>query len=59
MKGKKKVFPKVQKLLTAARARGLSVVYSLSQEQYVAWHLVNAPRVATQVTLSKIELIKF
>ncbi len=28
-------------------------------EQYTAWHLVNAPRIGGQVTLTKIELIRF
>ena len=28
-------------------------------EQYTAWHLVNAPRVGAQVTLTKIDLIQF
>jgi hypothetical protein len=28
-------------------------------EQYTAWHLVNAPRVGGQVTLTRIELLHF
>jgi nicotinamidase-related amidase len=28
-------------------------------EQYVAWHLVNAPRVSSQVTLTRTDLIKY
>ena len=28
-------------------------------EQYVAWHLVHAPRIATEVTLTKIDDVKF
>jgi len=52
---------------SGAALRGMRVIVpvdgmsseSLYPEQYVAWHLVNAPRVATQVTLSKIELIRF
>jgi len=52
---------------SGAALRGMRVIVpvdgmsseGLYPEQYVAWHLVNAPRVATQVTLSKIELINF
>lgn len=28
-------------------------------EQYTAWHLVNAPRIGAQVTLTKIEMVGF
>ena len=28
-------------------------------EQYTAWHLVNAPRVGTQVTLTRIDMIQY
>jgi ribosomal protein L5 len=28
-------------------------------EQYTAWHLVNAPRVGAQVTLTRIDMIRF
>ena len=28
-------------------------------EQYVAWHLVNAPAVGPNTTLTKVELLKF
>jgi len=28
-------------------------------EQYVAWHLLNAPRISTLVTLTKIDLIGY
>jgi len=55
-------------LYTASGAafRGLSVVVpvdgmsaeDLYAEQYVAWNLVNAPRVSNQTTLTKIDLIR-
>jgi hypothetical protein len=32
---------------------------TLYPEQYTAWHLVNAPVVSTNVTLTKLDLIKF
>ena len=32
---------------------------SLYAEQYTAWHLVNAPRISAQVTLSRTDMIKF
>jgi nicotinamidase-related amidase len=55
-------------LYTASGAafRGLSVVVPVDgmsaedpyAEQYVAWNLVNAPRVSSQTTLTKIDLIR-
>jgi hypothetical protein len=32
---------------------------TLYPEQYTVWTLANAPRVSTQVTLTKIDKIKF
>jgi len=56
-------------LYTASEAafRGMKVIVPvdgmsaevLYAEQYVAWHLVNAPRVSTQTTLSKTDMIAF
>lgn len=56
-------------LYTASEAafRGMKVVVPvdgmsaevLYAEQYVAWHLVNAPRVSAQTTLSKTDMIGF
>ncbi|MBI4274760.1 MAG: cysteine hydrolase [Rhizobiales bacterium] len=37
---------------------GMSAVDAYA-EQYVAWHLVNAPGVSAKVTLTKIDMIKF
>jgi len=51
---------------SAAALRGFSVIVPVDgmsaenpyAEQYVAWNLVNAPRVSTQTTLTKIDLIR-
>ncbi len=51
---------------SGAALRGLQVIVpvdgvsaeELYAEQYTAWNLVNAPRISTQVTLTKIDLIK-
>jgi hypothetical protein len=32
---------------------------ALYPEQYTVWNLANAPRVSAQVTLTKIDMIKF
>lgn len=52
---------------SGAALRGMQVIVpvdgmsaeSLYAEQYTTWHLVNAPRVMQQVTLTKIDMIKF
>ncbi len=52
---------------SGAALRGLKVIVPVDgtaadntyAEQYTAWHLVNAPRVGGQVTLTKIDLIRF
>jgi nicotinamidase-related amidase len=52
---------------SGAALRGLKVIVPVDgmsadtpyAEQYVAWHLVNAPRVGAQTTLTKIDLIRF
>ncbi len=52
---------------SGAALRGMKVIVPVDgmsaentyAEQYVAWHLSNAPRVSNQVTLSKIEWIIF
>jgi nicotinamidase-related amidase len=52
---------------SGAALRGMKVIVPVEgmsaentyAEQYVAWHLANAPRVSNQVTLSKIEWITF
>jgi nicotinamidase-related amidase len=51
---------------SGASLRGYKVIVpvdgmsdSLYSEQYTAWHLVNAPVVSRNVTLSKFDLIKF
>ena len=52
---------------TAAALRGMKVVLPVDgisasdtyTEQYVAWHMVNAPAVAPSTTLTKTELLKF
>jgi nicotinamidase-related amidase len=49
-----------------AALRGMRVVLPVDgmsaenayAEQYVAWHLTNAPRVSAQVILTKIDLLK-
>jgi len=56
-------------LYTASEAafRGMQVIVpvdgmsaeSIYAEQYVAWNMVNAPRVSTQSVLTKIDIIKF
>ncbi len=56
-------------LYTASEAalRGMKVIVpvdglsaeSLYPEQYTVWNLANAPRVSAQVTLTKIDMIKF
>jgi nicotinamidase-related amidase len=53
--------------VTTAAERGLHVVVpvdgisadALYPEQYTTWHLVNAPRIGTSVTLTKIDDVKF
>ena len=52
---------------SGAALRGIKVIVPVDgmsaentyAEQYVAWHLLNAPRISNQATLTKIELIKF
>jgi nicotinamidase-related amidase len=52
---------------SGAALRGFRVIVPLDTvsaedtypEQYVAWHLVNAPRVSSQVTLTRTDLIKY
>jgi nicotinamidase-related amidase len=52
---------------SGAALRGLQVIIPLDAvsaediypEQYVAWHLVNAPRISSQVTLTRTDLIKY
>jgi nicotinamidase-related amidase len=52
---------------SGAALRGIKVILpvdgmsaeSLYPEQYTAWNLVNAPRISTQVTLSRTDMIKF
>jgi nicotinamidase-related amidase len=52
---------------SAAAFRGFKVIVpvdglsaeSTYAEQYTTWHLVNAPRVGAQVTLTKLEMIQF
>jgi nicotinamidase-related amidase len=52
---------------SAAALRGLKVIVPVDgmsanttyPEQYTAWHLVNAPVVSANVTLTKLDLIKF
>ena len=52
---------------SGAALRGLKVIVPVDgtsadttyAEQYTAWHLVNAPRVSAQITLTKIDLIRF
>lgn len=52
---------------SGAALRGLKVVVPVDgmsaadpyAEQYTAWHLVNAPRVGPQVTLTRIDMIQF
>lgn len=52
---------------SGAALRGMRVIIPVDgmsaentyAEQYVAWHLINAPRISNQVTLTTIELIKF
>ena len=52
---------------SGAALRGMRVIVPVDgmsadntyAEQYVAWHLINAPRISNQVTLTTIELIKF
>ncbi len=52
---------------TDAALKGMSVIVpvdgmssaELYAEQYVAWHLVNAPGVAQKVTLTRIDMIRF
>ena len=52
---------------SGAALRGLKVIVPvdgtsadiLYAEQYTAWHLVNAPRDGAQVTLTRIDLIRF
>lgn len=51
---------------SGAALRGIQVILPVDgmsaentyAEQYVTWHLVNAPRVSTRVLLTKIDLIK-
>lgn len=52
---------------STAAFKGFSVIVpvdgmsaeTLYPEQYTAWHFVNAPRVSTKVTLTKIDWIKY
>jgi len=52
---------------SGAALRGMKVVIpvdgmsaeSLYAEQYVAWNLVNAPRISAETTLSRTDMIKF
>lgn len=52
---------------TDAALKGMNVIVpvdgmsstELYAEQYVAWHLVNAPGVAQKVTLTRIDIIRF
>jgi len=52
---------------SSAALRGFDVIVPLDAvsaedlypEQYAAWHLVNAPRVSSRVTLTRTDLIKF
>ena len=51
---------------SAAALRGMKVIVPVDgmsdspySEQYTAWHLVNAPVVSRNVTLTKLDLIKF
>jgi nicotinamidase-related amidase len=51
---------------SAASLRGMKVIVPVDgmsdspySEQYTAWHLANAPLVSRNVTLTKLELIKF
>ncbi len=52
---------------SGAALRGLKVVVPVDgmasgnpyAEQYTAWHLLNAPRVGPQVTLTKMDMIQF
>jgi nicotinamidase-related amidase len=52
---------------SAAALRGMKVIVpvdgmsaeSAYPEQYVAWHLVNAPRVGAQMTLTRIDMVKY
>ncbi len=52
---------------SGAALRGLRVIVPVEgmsaentyAEQYTAWHLSNAPRVSSQVTLTKIGMISF
>ena len=32
---------------------------NLYAEQYTAWHLANAPVIASKITLTKIDMMKF
>jgi nicotinamidase-related amidase len=52
---------------SGAALRGMKVIVPVDgmsaentyAEQYVAWHLLNAPRISTLVTLTKIDLIGY
>jgi nicotinamidase-related amidase len=52
---------------SGAALRGMQVIVPVDgisaentyAEQYVAWHLLNAPRISTLVTLTKIDLIAY
>lgn len=52
---------------SGAALRGMRVVVPIEgisaelpyEEQYTLWHLAHAPRISTQVTITKMELIKF
>jgi nicotinamidase-related amidase len=52
---------------SGAALRGMKIIVPVDgmsaentyAEQYVAWHLANAPRVSNQVTITKIEWINF
>src|SRR6266403_1352167 len=63
--------PKVQALVAEARAKGAFLVYSVAvpvdgmsgddawPELYTAWHLANAARISGQVTLTRMDMVKF
>jgi nicotinamidase-related amidase len=52
---------------SGAALRGLKVIVPVDgmsagdpyAEQYTAWHLVNAPRVSAQVTLTRMDMIQY
>jgi nicotinamidase-related amidase len=51
---------------SGAALRGLKVIVPVDgmsdeaySEQYTAWHLLNAPRIGAQVTLTRIDMIQY